>query len=357
MRRAALLFIAAALVLAAQVFRDPNASNLIPISRVINLASELAARALKSGTFTSNRAAKINSSGAIESVSGTTTDCVTVAGSGVLCDAADLVHKGSPFTAGVPKINAGGTLETISGSSTDCIRGDGSVGTCGSTAASRFTQQVRLLDDFIGGERSVTAASNNRIGSLGWGLGGTSPSSTLVASGSGSIGYIWLRTLSGSTGDAAALYLLPSESGSGWMYMDSTADMIVSVKVDGSSLNDTRFGFGAVQGAGQPTDGAYIERLTADSSWYCVSRASGTQTRSGIVSYAQDTWVWFRIRKTVGGWVCSAAGSAAGLEVVSDITVSTNIPGTVNGYPFFQITHRGAGGSLFIDRADIVITY
>jgi hypothetical protein len=58
---------------------------LVPISSVISLATELAARPIKAGTFTTSRAVYINSSGQLQSVSGGTTDCVLVNGTSATC--------------------------------------------------------------------------------------------------------------------------------------------------------------------------------------------------------------------------------------------------------------------------------
>lgn len=58
---------------------------LVPISSVISLATELANRPLKSGTFTASRAVYINSGGQLQSVSGSTTNCVLVDGTSASC--------------------------------------------------------------------------------------------------------------------------------------------------------------------------------------------------------------------------------------------------------------------------------
>jgi hypothetical protein len=58
---------------------------VVAISQVISLATELANRPTKAGTFTVSRAVYINSSGQLQSVSGGTTDCVLVNGTSATC--------------------------------------------------------------------------------------------------------------------------------------------------------------------------------------------------------------------------------------------------------------------------------
>jgi hypothetical protein len=95
---------------------------------------------------------------------------------------------------------------------------------------------------------------------------------------------------------------------------------------------DYRFGLFSDITANPPADGIYLEKLSSDSNWFCVTRASSTQTRTDAgVAFAADTFFKLRVRRVDGTTMGCKVDSA------SEVTQTTNIPANgSNLYVGFQ---------------------
>jgi len=120
---------------------------------------------------------------------------------------------------------------------------------------------------------------------------------------------------------AASVYLtthLPS----GWAAED-LFDMTWYVRVNQFDANqDAKFGMtGSGTGSFAPANGIYFESLTADTNWFRVCRAGGSQTREDTgVARSAGAWLKLRIRRI--------DASTIGFQINggTEAQITTNIP-------------------------------
>lgn len=180
-----------------------------------------------------------------------------------------------------------------------------------------------IADDFIAGSTTTTD-----VGELKWNLTGGGGSLDYVPAEAHHPGIIRLTVTAGNyatirpgAGGASAP-LLPADAFDAAFILRSTTG-------GSSDTNVTyRFGFGNNATSNPPTDGIYVEKLAADTAFYAVCRASGTETRTNLGSaFIASAWLYCRIRR----YSDTVIGFSFGQETngVPDAQVSTNVPTAV----------------------------
>jgi hypothetical protein len=179
-----------------------------------------------------------------------------------------------------------------------------------------ITQAMPLCEDFISGSSSQTSGA----ALIGW-ISGGGGSTAWTASETNHPG-IYKITSSASSG--AFTYLSTRETGGGLPFLpgeDFDLTWILRY-ASGATINDTNIRVGLMQSVtAAPTDGIYFEKLTTDTTWTGVTRASSAQTKSsGIGStIAAGTFNRLRIRKVGSNVSFSVDGG-------TETTQSSNVP-------------------------------
>ncbi len=222
---------------------------------------------------------------------------------------AQLLNKPATFppsahTHGVTDLTATGTRD-----STTYLRGDNTWATPAG-GGSAFPSVVTLQDHFMTG-----ATTNGTIGDLGWSVSGGSL--TLVNAEAGHPGIV--RRGTGTTSGTITSIQLRSSSTS--MRMDDTFDLRWGIRVGTVDAN-TRVRAGTMfQPTADPSSfGAYLEKLTTDTTWFTVTRASDVETRTNTGVTVGSDWITLRIRRIDGTTVGFSINNG------TEITHTTNVP-------------------------------
>lgn len=214
----------------------------------------------------------------------------------------------------------------------------------------------QLTEDFVGGS-DVTG----NIGELGWTLGGGTI--TRRAAPAGHPGTIELGT-GAVAGTLASLHVGASTT----VGVIPTADtwtarftFRLGTTVDADTM--VRVGLGLSPQANPPVNGAYIEKLLADTTFYGVARAASVQTRSQILTtagaamtaLAANTYFRVRIRRlsaTSAGFTVEALGTTAGTGITAsypEVVIAANVPTTANALQlFWQVQNGAAAANRFV---------
>ncbi len=188
-----------------------------------------------------------------------------------------------------------------------------------------------IVDEFL-----FASTETGEIGELGWGF--TNGSWNLVASEAGHPGTC-RRASTAVSGTVASAF--PGGGGTAVnMRFDQWSEITWIVKpVTTVASVDIRIGVANDLTANPPTNGAYIEKLTADTNWFGVARQSGSEVRVDLgVAAAADTWYKFKIRQIAADVVGFSVNG--GSEVTaSGATVPANTTNMVQG---FQVTPTSA---------------
>lgn len=194
---------------------------------------------------------------------------------------------------------------------------------------------VYLADDFTGG---LTTTGN--IGDLGWQfLNGTTPSvQAAVASHSGIIRmdtsattatrqYLWVGA------SVTVGQILPAD----WFHVVAMFRMNVT---DANTL--FRIGLGNSANADPPADGVFVEKLAADTSWFGVTRASSSQTRTSALStVSASQWVKAVVRRKDASTIGFSISTSFAPDNGTEATLTATIPTTAL-VPFMMIGNSAA---------------
>lgn len=199
-----------------------------------------------------------------------------------------------------------------------------------------YRSTIELQDDFISG-----SASSGLIGSLGWSAGGTL--STLVGT-ANRFGVVQFSTgtTSGTIARLSLLFnsLLPQQEHSiSFVIRLNTNDANTTIRI-GSTSNFA---------ASPANEGIYLEKLDADTNWFCVTRGVSTQTRVDSTIAVTTNFATFR-------YVRNAAGVQFYLDGVPVCgMMTTNIPTTVIGVGAMIINSTTAAKTFDVDYAEFKI--
>lgn len=202
-----------------------------------------------------------------------------------------------------------------------------------------FQSMIELQDDFIGG--NTTSGS---IGVLGFSSGGTLGAA--VSSTANRLGLILLDTSAVPATQARINF------GQNSVVFDPAIPHSVKwiLKLDTNDANTLiRFGASNPVQNNPPTNGIYIEKLDADTNWFCVTRSGGVQTRTDSTVAIDTNYHTFTYTRTSTGVVFSIDNtSVCG-------THTTNIPTTFIDPVVFILNSAAASKTTTIDYFQIRI--
>ncbi len=181
-----------------------------------------------------------------------------------------------------------------------------------------------IIDEFL-----FASTESGEIGELGWGF--TNGTWNLVASEAGHPGTC-RRASTAVSGTVASAF--PGGGGTAvnmrfeqWSEMTWIVEPITTV-----AAVDIRIGVCNDWTANPPVNGAYIEKMTADTNWFGVVRQSGSQARVDLgVAAAADTWYKFKIRQISATSVGFSVNGGAEV-VASGATVPAASTNMVQGF-------------------------
>lgn len=201
-----------------------------------------------------------------------------------------------------------------------------------------YRQSIFLQDDFITG-----ALTSGAIGSLGWSASGT----VAVTAITGRPGALNLST-GAVSGTVARLSLIGSTSP---FIPTLNHAVLFALRLNNNDANTTvRVGVTDNWTLNPAANGIYLEKLDADTNWFCVQRSASVQTRtdSGVaVTTNVDTFAYNRNSSGVQFSINNVA--VCGLQTL-------NIPTTGVGSGFMIINSAAASKSLDVDYAQLIIT-
>lgn len=192
-------------------------------------------------------------------------------------------------------------------------------------------QPYILADDFL-----FASTETGEIGDLGWSF--TNGTWNLVAAQVNHPG-VCRRTTTAVANVVASAY--PGGGGTAVnLRFDQWREMVWIVKpVTTVADTDIRIGVVNDMTANPPTNGVYIEKMTADTNWFGVARQSGSEVRVDLgVAVAADTWYRFRLRQIAADAVGFSVNGGADV-VASGGTVPASTTNMVQG---FQVTPTSA---------------
>lgn len=184
---------------------------------------------------------------------------------------------------------------------------------------------VELQDDFIYGTTSSGSA-----GGLGWLFSG---GTTVVTGESGRPGLYQLAT--GATSGTLQRF----HSNNSAIVGDTLHTSTWLARLNTNDANTTvRYGLFNSPATNPPAHGIYIEKLDADTNWFCVTRVSGVQTRT-------DSGVAVTTNFTTFSHTSNSSGVQFFIDNASVCTHTTNIPSnSVQITPAVQIENSTASG-------------
>lgn len=181
--------------------------------------------------------------------------------------------------------------------------------------------QTIIVDDFL-----FASTETGEIGELGWSF--TNGSANLIGAPEAAHPGAIARASTAVADAVASLY-----SGGGGtavaMRYDQLSEMTWIIKPATAGADFTlRFGLFSDVTANPPTNGAYFERLAADTNWFGVGRAAATQTRADTTVALAADWVKLRMRRVSDTVVAFSVNGGA------DVLVSSNAPLAANTMVF-----------------------
>lgn len=181
-----------------------------------------------------------------------------------------------------------------------------------------------LVDEFM-----FASTETGEIGDLGWSF--TNGTWNLVAAEAGHPGTC-RRATTAVSGTVASAF--PGGGGTAVnMRFDQWRDMTWVVEPITTAADvDIRIGVCNDWTASPPVNGAYVEKMTADTNWFGVVRTSGSQTRVDLgVAVAANAWYKLRIRQISATAVGFSVNGAAEI-VASGGTVPPAANNMVQGF-------------------------
>lgn len=194
----------------------------------------------------------------------------------------------------------------------------------------RYRNETFLQDDFLTG-----TATSGSIGSMGWSSSGTITSQVSTAN--------WPGKYRLDTSSVSGTHVRINGLTSALIDPALYTHLIWRLALTQTDANTTvRIGAGNGVSANPPNDGIYFEKLDADTNWFVVTRAGGSQTRVDT-GLATDTNVH----------VFSYRRSSLGVEFYVDhvlvATTTTTIPTTFIGPFVYMINSAAASKTLDVD--------
>lgn len=204
-----------------------------------------------------------------------------------------------------------------------------------------YRTRIELQDDFISGGYSNAGV----IGQLGWGM--FQGASTVQSSEANRLG-IMRRDNATTSGLLVATFLLNGNASG--IPAANPHDLKFLIRLNTNDANTmVRIGGMNSYATDPPTDGIYFEKLLADTNWFCITRNSGTQTRTDSGVAVSTSFVSFAYKKT-------STGVNFFLDDVPVCgTIATNIT-TIGVDPAYHLSANAAAlKTIDIDYAEVKI--
>ena len=206
------------------------------------------------------------------------------------------------------------------------------------------TETMFIKDDFASGSTGNTA-----IGELSWSYTNIGPTAA-----NASAGHPGIINHSVTTSGMVASLRLGGSNNCDLVPADMFDCTFIIRVTTVSSTVDLRFGIGDASGMAPPTDGIFIEKAYADTSWFGTCRSGGTQTRtSALATVNAATWVKLRVRRIDSATIGFTVDNGTEQTVTTNIPTSamafftqvTNNDGVLKGFDFdyFEATVSGLG--------------
>jgi hypothetical protein len=168
-----------------------------------------------------------------------------------------------------------------------------------------------VKDDFF-----VGSNTSSTIGELRWTL--TNGSATAQAA---EVNHPGIMRIATSAVINTFVSLRLSGGSTALVDPDDFFDLYWLVRVNTVDANTTvRLGLGNNSAGNPPTDGIYIEKLAADTSWFGVTRAASSETRTAALATVTAGWVKLRMRRVSATQIGFTVDNAA--EVLATATIT-----------------------------------
>jgi hypothetical protein len=191
------------------------------------------------------------------------------------------------------------------------------------------------FDDFDSG--TTTSAS---IGALGWAI---TNGTTGLAAGVASHPGIVQRQTTTTSGTIASLYQRAT-SATGTFLGSEYFDFTWIFRLNTNDANTTlRVGAALDWAANPPAAGVYLEKLDADTNWFVVARAAGTETRTDTTIATGTGWINLRIRRL------SSTSVGYRVNYGTELTIATNVPATALQYGVQIVNSAAASKTVDLD--------
>lgn len=167
----------------------------------------------------------------------------------------------------------------------------GGGGLIGSSTLYTYQNSVSISDEFLSG-----AAVNGSIGALGWNIFNiTASQNSSIANRPG----LYLMSSSAVPGTVSSLIIQGNTNN--LVDPASLVSTFYALRLNSNDANTTiRIGPLSSFTANPPADGFYLEKLDADTAWFCVSRSGGVQTRTTSSVPTSTSFATFEIIKSSG---------------------------------------------------------
>jgi hypothetical protein len=182
--------------------------------------------------------------------------------------------------------------------------------------------QTIIVDEFL-----FASTETGEIGELGWGF--TNGTWNLVSAEANHPGTCRRAST------AVSLTVASAYPGGGGTAVDMRFDQldeitwVVRVPTTIASM-DIRIGLANDFTANPPINGAYFEKLTADTNWFGVGRVSSVETRTDTaVAAAADAWIKLRLRRVSATVLGFSVNGGAEIQVAGNMPIDTTslLPG------------------------------
>lgn len=202
-----------------------------------------------------------------------------------------------------------------------------------------FQSSVYVSDDFISGLNT-----NGTTGALGWIInGGTT---TNLASVAGRPGLLQKNT----SGAFPTIAQLVTSGTSSVLDAASNHSILFVARLNTNDANTTiRIGAANAFSANPPADGIFLEKLDADTNWFCVTRSGGVQTRTDSGTAITTNFTNFSYTRNSSG-VLFTIGNTLVCTNTTNITTAQIAPG------LHIVNSAAASKTVDIDYFRLIIT-
>lgn len=182
-----------------------------------------------------------------------------------------------------------------------------------------YNSSIYLQEDFLSGY-----PSDGFVGALGMGV--NNGTVNFIAGSTGRMGV--LRRDTTATISTVAGLKLGSAVSNAAIDPASTHNITWVVRLNNNDANTTvRYGETSSSVANPPVDGIYIEKLDADTNWFCVTRSGGVQTRTDSLVAVNTNWNTFTILRNSTGVIFTINNTPVCTHTTNITAVFLN-PGT-----------------------------